>query len=108
MDSNYGGKLPRPDQILIYNFAVSPDEVELDSGISGDIQQLINQTPRTDQERAIGRSVSDALANHLVKDVVDRIDVAGTNTRKLGAALAGAEDLRFAVVQYVVVDIVKS
>jgi Domain of unknown function (DUF4410) len=69
MDSNYGGKLPRPDQILIYNFAVSPDEVELDSGISGDIQQLINQTPRTDQERAIGRSVADALANHLVSEI---------------------------------------
>jgi hypothetical protein len=69
MDSSYGGKLPRPDQVLVYNFAVSPDEVELDSGISGDIQGLINQAPRTDQERAIGRKVADALANHLVSEI---------------------------------------
>jgi hypothetical protein len=69
MDNTYGGKFPRPDQILVYNFAVSPDEVELDSGISGDIQRLINKTPRTDQERAIGRKISNTLANHLVSEL---------------------------------------
>jgi hypothetical protein len=66
MDSS---KLPRPDRILVYNFAVSPEEVELDKGISGDIKGLVNNTPRTEQERAIGRKVSDALAIHLVSEI---------------------------------------
>jgi Domain of unknown function (DUF4410) len=69
MDSEHEGFLPKPSRVLVYNFAVSPDEVELDSGISGDIQDLVNTSPRTDQERAIGRQVADALARHLVKEV---------------------------------------
>jgi len=68
-DSEYQGFLPKPKQVLVYNFAVSPDEVTLDSGISADIEDLVNKTPRTDQERAIGRQVADALANHLVTEI---------------------------------------
>ena len=70
-DSQYMGFLPKPAQVMVYNFAVSPDEVVLESGISADIQDLINknQTSRTDQERAIGRQVADALANHLVTEI---------------------------------------
>jgi hypothetical protein len=69
MDNEYQGFLPRPSRVLVYDFAVSPDEVELDSGISGDIQELVNKTPRTDQERAIGRQVAAALTTHLVKEI---------------------------------------
>ena len=68
--SEYQGFLPRPRQVLVYNFAVSPDEVTLDSGIGADIQGLVEKAPpRTDQERAIGRQVADALANHLVTEI---------------------------------------
>ena len=68
--SEYQGFLPKPRQVLVYNFAVSPDEVTLDSGITADIQGLVEKaTPRTDQERAIGRQVADALANHLVTEI---------------------------------------
>jgi Domain of unknown function (DUF4410) len=68
--SEYQGFLPKPGQVLVYNFAVSPDEVTLDSGITADIQGLVEKaTPRTDQERAIGRQVADALANHLVTEI---------------------------------------
>jgi hypothetical protein len=69
VDSEYQGFLPQPSRVLVYDFAVSPDEVELDSGISGDIQELVKKAPRTDQERAIGRQVADALAKHLVKEI---------------------------------------
>jgi hypothetical protein len=69
-ESEYQGFLPKPKQVLVYNFAVSPDEVTLDSGITGDIQGLVEKAPpRTDQERAIGRQVADALANHLVTEI---------------------------------------
>jgi hypothetical protein len=68
-DSQYQGFVPQPGRILVYDFAVSPDEVELDSGISADIQELVNKEPRTKQERAIGRQVADALATHLVREI---------------------------------------
>lgn len=68
--SEYEGFLPKPDQVLVYDFAVSPDEVELNSGIAADLQNLVEKAPpRTDQERAIGRQVADALANHLVAEI---------------------------------------
>lgn len=63
------GELPKPDQVLVYNFAVSPDEVELDKGLTAKIEELVKKTPRTDAERAAGRQVADALAAHLVKEI---------------------------------------
>lgn len=69
VDREYQGFLTQPKRVLVYNFAVSPDEVDLDSGISGDIKDLVNKSPRTDQERALGRQLSDALAIHLVKEI---------------------------------------
>ncbi len=69
-DSEYQGFLPKPKQVLVYDFAVSPDEVELNSGIAADLQNLVEKAPpRTDQERAIGRQVAEALANHLVTEI---------------------------------------
>ncbi|MFZ0826616.1 MAG: DUF4410 domain-containing protein [Verrucomicrobiia bacterium] len=68
--SEYEGFLPKPRQVLVHNFAVSPEEVTLDSGITADIQGLVDKAPpRTDQERVIGRQVADALANHLVTEI---------------------------------------
>jgi hypothetical protein len=60
---------PRPQEVLIYNFAVSPDEVELDSGLGAKLEEAIKKTPRTDEEKAIGHQVADALANKLVEQI---------------------------------------
>jgi hypothetical protein len=64
----YLGFLPKPRLVVVYDFAVSPDEVELDAGIA-ELDELIKKTPRTEQERAIGRQVADALATHLVLEI---------------------------------------
>jgi len=61
--------LPRPDRILVYNFAVSPDEVKLTRGIAADIEQAMSGTPRTEEEITVGRKTADALATHLVKEL---------------------------------------
>jgi hypothetical protein len=91
MDSESQGFFPRPYRVLVYDFAVSPDEVELDSGISGDIKDLINKTPRTDQERVIGRQLATALTTHLIKEIgalgIPAIH-ASTNVPVAGRALA--------------------
>lgn len=73
VQKEYYGNLPQPKRILVYNFAVSPDEVKLDEGVKGLIGG--NATPKTEQELKVGRAVSDALAKNLV-----------TQLRKLGYA----------------------
>lgn len=67
--AQYSGPVPRPSNVLVYNFAVSPDEVQLDRGISAKIQDMINKPPRTKEERAVGHAVAEALATHLVKEL---------------------------------------
>lgn len=64
--SDYAGTLPQPTMIVVYNFAVAPNEVELDEGIEADITRAKDGTPRTLDEMAIGRQVSEAFAKKLV------------------------------------------
>jgi len=67
--SQVSGHFPRPNAILVYDFAVTPDEVQLDEGISAQVKQEFQQyqgTPRTAQEIKIGHAVANAVAAELV------------------------------------------
>ena len=65
--SQYAGTLPQPKRILLYNFAVSPDDVQLDLGVSAEVQAMAGnpQPPWTEKELQVGRSASNALAANL-------------------------------------------
>ncbi len=60
---------PKPDQLIVFDFATSPDEVKLDHGLIADVRELVDREPRTAQEKKIGHSVADALADALVADL---------------------------------------
>ena len=65
-------QLPRPDLILVYDFAASPDEVKLDTGLSADLVQEYEKykgTSRTAEEIKVGHKVADAVAEELVKKI---------------------------------------
>jgi hypothetical protein len=65
-------QLPRPDLILVYDFAVSPDEVKLDTGLSAELKQKYEKykgTSRTAEEIKVGHKVADAVAKELVKKI---------------------------------------
>ncbi len=65
-------RLPRPDRILVYDFAVSPDEVKLDTGLSAELMQKYQGhkgTSRTAEEIKVGHKVADAVAAELVKKI---------------------------------------
>ena len=65
-------QLARPDHILVYDFAVSPDEVELDKGLSADLIQKYRQykgSSRSAEEIKVGHKVADAVAEELVKKI---------------------------------------
>jgi hypothetical protein len=63
---------PKPDLILVYDFAVSPEEVHLDKGLSAELKQKYEQhkgQSRTAQEIKIGHKVADVVAEELVKNI---------------------------------------
>jgi hypothetical protein len=67
--NQYGGPVPRPDRILVYDLAVSPGAVELDSGMAERIKEATQGTPRTFGEMEVGRKVASVLSEHLVAEI---------------------------------------
>ena len=66
--------LPRPQVVIVERFATSPAEVQLDEGLSTEIEQAIKAqagTSRTEQELQAGRQVADAIADKLVIEIQD-------------------------------------
>jgi Domain of unknown function (DUF4410) len=67
-------ELPRPQVVVVQDFAVWPGEVQLDPGLSGTIDETLgaNQLPpRTAKEQQIGHQVASALADELVVEIRD-------------------------------------
>ncbi len=62
----YGGRLPRPDRIVVYRFATSPDEVTLDRSPPVVAAWKMQGLSASEEEREVARSVSAAVADNLV------------------------------------------
>lgn len=62
-------KLPRPDHILVYDFATTPAEIPGDSALAGKISE--QSTPPTAEQMAAGRQISATIAGQLVRDIRD-------------------------------------
>ena len=66
-------RLPKPDLILVYNFAVTPEEVLLDKGLSAELKQQYEQhkgETLSAQEIKTGHAVADVVARELVKNIL--------------------------------------
>jgi hypothetical protein len=59
----------RPERILVYEFAFSPDQVQLDRGLGARVQQAMQGTPPSVEERELGRSVARVIADQLVAQI---------------------------------------
>jgi hypothetical protein len=70
-----GGQMfARPQLVVVENFAVSPDEVQISEGLSAEVQQLLGSgsgTPRTEQELQTGHQVAEAISKNLVTEIRD-------------------------------------
>jgi hypothetical protein len=84
-------KLPRPDRIFVYDFAVSPDEVKLDRGIGSQIEAYINKPPRTAEEKKIGHGVAESVAKHLVTHIESLGFIAQRTTQAPPAGIKALE-----------------
>ena len=63
--------MPTPNPVLIYNFAVSPDDVQQNSSIFAEIARNIENKSQTAEEIQVGREVSDAMATELTQKIAD-------------------------------------
>jgi Domain of unknown function (DUF4410) len=60
-------RLPRPAMILVHDFAVSPDEVQ--AGQPWSSARLVQDTARTEAEKAVGHAFADEFATALVDEI---------------------------------------
>lgn len=63
--------LPRPDRVLIYNFAVSPADIQQNSSIFAKLGRGMENTSQTAEEIQIGHEVADALATELTVKIAN-------------------------------------
>jgi hypothetical protein len=61
--------MPKPSSVLIYNFAVNPEDVKTTSGILGKIETSMKKTTQSAEEQQIAREVSDAMATELTQKI---------------------------------------
>lgn len=71
-DASYAGAaLPRPDRILVYDFAAAPQDVRLDQGIRARIMRVAGDQPPSSQQMAAIRKTTSALTGELVRKLRD-------------------------------------
>jgi hypothetical protein len=63
--------MPTPNPVLIYNFAVSPEEVQQNSSIFARVERNMENTSQTAEEIQLGREVADAMATELTQKIAD-------------------------------------
>src|SRR5690348_5936494 len=62
-----GPRLPYPDRVLVYNFAVTADQVMLDMGVSARLQQQTSDVPLSEQRLSTARQADEILTNAIVQ-----------------------------------------
>jgi hypothetical protein len=67
----YSGSLPRPEQIIVFDFAVTPDEVKIDSGLTAKAARGIERKSADEAKAEDARKVAAALSKKLVKEISD-------------------------------------
>ncbi len=67
----YPGELPRPDRVLVYDFALKPDDVSLDGAIGKKLVHLMEGGSKTEEELKVGQAVANVLSENLVKEIRD-------------------------------------
>lgn len=65
----YGGALPRPERILIFPFATSPEEVQLDWSPTAMATWRLQGVSKDAERQKVAQAVSQALAKRLVEKV---------------------------------------
>jgi hypothetical protein len=98
----YSGQeqLPRPTRVLVKDFAVSPEDVSLNSGPGARLANVIKGTPKNEEQIKVGRAAAKALSDALVKE----ISALGLSAERAPSAAAGGERILIVDGQFVSID----
>ena len=80
--SNTQGQLPRPDRIIVYDFAATPAEVDASAWLTG--RYSTRAAPQTAEEVRLGHQLANLVAASLVRDISDM----GITAQRAGAGPA--------------------
>jgi len=61
--------LPRPQQIVVHDFAVSPGAVSLDTAIGARLMEMAKGTPEAEDQARAGQQVARVVTDNLVKEI---------------------------------------
>ena len=70
--------LPKPNRVIVYSFAASPDQLPANFAIAGQYNR--HATPQTPEQVAIGQKLSDIL----VGELVEKISALGIRAERAG------------------------
>jgi len=59
------GRLPQPALVAVHDFAISPEQVQLDQGVSARLERMAEDTPLSVEEQQAAMGVQAALAETL-------------------------------------------
>src|SRR5882724_6757894 len=62
-------RLARPALVLVHDYEVSPDEVQLDSALSSRVKRAVKGTPKTEDQLKVEREVNRTLTTTLVDEI---------------------------------------
>jgi hypothetical protein len=65
-------RLPPPQRLVVLDFAVTPEEVRLDRGVVGQLQQALDARPLSAQQRAVARAVGGRVADAVAAALRDQ------------------------------------
>jgi hypothetical protein len=94
------GPLPKPDMIVVHDFAVSLAEVKLDQGIMKKALRNSSSRSVSEEEDVIGHAVADRLA----KELVERLRNSGIPAARANQQISPTYNTLFLTGQFVTID----
>jgi hypothetical protein len=67
--SSAAAPLPRPDRVVVYDFAVSLDDIKLNTGPAARVRRMLGRESTSQEQAETGRKVADKFADELVKAI---------------------------------------
>lgn len=64
-----GGPLPKPERIVVYDFAVSPADIKLSSLSGSRMLRGVGSVAQTEEQLKVGRKVASSMAMELMKKI---------------------------------------
>ena len=66
------GALPPPEMVWVYDFTITPNEVDLDSGLGPQVAQLIGKTVPAKEKLRVGKALARMLSANLATELRGR------------------------------------